>query len=262
MNDLFVTLIQSPLSWEKIPENIHTFENKIDSIKESTDLIVLPEMFTTGFTMNSTTVAEKMNGTAVAWMQKMAASKQASIAGSLVIQEEENYYNRLIYANSNGNLQHYDKRHLFRMADEHLSFSPGNEKQIVDEKGWKINLQICYDLRFPVWSRNHYSKKNGEAVAAYDVMIYVANWPAARINAWDSLLKARAIENQCYVIGVNRVGTDGKGISYNGHSCVIDPKGNHLFEVDEDSEQITTVRMSWGELESFRKKFPVGLDAD
>lgn len=262
MKALRITLLQTPLIWEDIQANLQAFEARIGKISDHTDLIVLPEMFTTGFTMNTAEMAQPMDGGAVAWIRSTAAAAKASVAGSMIIREKDACYNRLIYAHPDGKPEYYDKRHLFRMAEEHHYFSAGQEKVIVEEQGWKINLQVCYDLRFPVWSRNSYVKSGEEVKAAYDVLIYVANWPEARINAWDILLQARAIENQCYVIGVNRVGKDGKGIFYNGHSRVIDPKGNVLAALNEGEEDIRTVSLDYDELAAFREKFPVGLDAD
>lgn len=258
MQDLRVTIIQSETYWESVSANLAMFEEKIWQIEEETDIIILPEMFSTGFSMSSERLAEPINFTAFKWMKQMAQQSKAVIVGSLIIKESGNYYNRLIWMEPDGNYTHYDKRHLFRMANEHSHYSPGEERLIVEYKGWKICPMICYDLRFPVWSRN---TSNEEDELNYDLLIYVANWPAARVNAWDTLLKARAIENLCYSIGVNRIGEDGVNVLYNGHSAIIDPKGNELFFAN-DNEVIHTATLSLQELVAYRKKFPAYKDAD
>ena len=225
MQDLTVSVIQSELFWEDPEANREAFAKQIAGI-ENSDLIILPEMFTTGFSMRSNELAETMVGPSVAWMKAQARNSGAAINGSLIIKEEGKYYNRSIFTYQDGRVEHYDKRHLFRMADEHAHFSEGTERKIVELKGWRICLQVCYDLRFPVFSRNQND---------YDLLIYVANWPEARADAWSTLLKARAIENQCYLIGVNRIGADTKGISYSGASVVLDAKGDELVDIGSNT---------------------------
>jgi predicted amidohydrolase len=250
------------LNWEKVDLNLKHIDKLLQGLSPSTHLTVLPEMFSTGFSMR-VELAETMEGKTVSWLKEAAARYNTCIAGSAIISDKGEVYNRLLFAYPDGRIDWYDKRHLFRMANEHDYFAAGNSKLIVNCHGWKINLQVCYDLRFPVWSRNTYHfDENKKLVAAYDAMIYVANWPAVRISAWDVLLQARAIENQSYVIGVNRVGTDGNGIEYNGHSVVIDPKGMVALQAKEGEETLKRVTLSYKELSDFRRKFPVGLDAD
>ncbi|MCB0408718.1 MAG: amidohydrolase [Flavobacteriales bacterium] len=252
--NLKVTIIQSQLFWEDIDKNLEMFSQKLEQIQEATDLVVLPEMFSTGFSMNSEKLAESMEGKAVKWMKENAKGKNFVVTGSLIIKEEGKYYNRLIWAQPDGKIQTYDKRHLFRMANENHFFSSGKQKLIVELKGWKICPLICYDLRFPVWSRNQNQQ--------YDCLIYVANWPEARKAPWTKLLQARAIENQVYVIGVNRVGQDGKEINYSGNSAIIDPKGDDISQITEHMESIQTFELDKQDLEDFREKFPVAMDAD
>ncbi|NJN41618.1 MAG: amidohydrolase [Flammeovirgaceae bacterium] len=253
MLNLSISIIQSELFWEEPEMNCSMFEQKIHQIKGEMDVIVLPEMFSTGFTMNAKIVAEEPEGPSTQWMRKMARETQALVLGSLVIKEDENYFNRLLWVQPDGFIRSYDKRHLFRMANEHQIYTPGNSRLIEEWKGWKICPLVCYDLRFPVWSRNN--------VLDYDVLIYVANWPAARVNAWDTLLKARAIENLCYTIGVNRVGKDGNDIPYVGHSAIIDFKGDCLFQAGESSA-VHSMELDYESLQAFRKKFPAHEDAD
>jgi omega-amidase len=253
MQDLKVTLIQSELHWQNSGANLAMFEEKIWQIKGKTDLIILPEMFNSGFTMDAKSVAEPMNFTTFKWMKQMAEQTGAVVTGSFVVKEDNNFFNRLIWMQPNGEWDKYDKRHLFRMAKENDHFSAGNSRIIKELKGWKICPLVCYDLRFPVWSRN----QNLE----YDLLIYVANWPAVRVSAWDALLKARAIENLSYTIGVNRVGEDGNGIAYDGHSSVYGPKGESIF-LKNDTEDISTITLSKSDLVDFRTKFPAQMDAD
>lgn len=259
MQDLKITVIQSDLHWEDIDANLAMFEEKIWRINESTDVIVLPEMFTTGFSMAAPRLAERMNMRTFKWMKQMADQTGALVLGSFISLVHDRYYNRLLWMEPGGNFKTYDKRHLFRMADEQHVFSPGESLLIGHWKGWRICPLICYDLRFPVWSRNRWNATLKKPT--YDLAIYVANWPKVRINAWDTLLKARAIENLSYVVGVNRVGVDGKGIEYNGLSSVISPKGDAVFTV-EGMEAIKTVSISGNSLLSYRDKFPTFLDAD
>ena len=250
---LKIALVQSELFWENPEENRIGFTNKIIGINEKIDIIVLPEMFSTGFTMNASAVAETMDGDTVMWMQKMAQQKQAALVGSVVIKEQGNFFNRLIFAHPNGNIETYDKRHTFTLAGEHKTYTAGTKKLIVDFKGWKICPLVCYDLRFPVWARN---------VEDYDVLIYVANWPKVRINAWDALLKARAIENMSYVIGVNRVGLDGNNHEYSGHSASYDVLGNRTDSIPEGKETIEIVALNKEELETYRAKLNFLADRD
>ncbi|MCC6837611.1 MAG: amidohydrolase, partial [Bacteroidia bacterium] len=234
MNDLKITIIQSALYWENIDWNLEQFAKKIDSIKEQTDLIILPEMFTTGFTMQPELLAEGMNGKALAWMKVHAQKKQCVITGSFVCEENGNYYNRLVWMRADGSYATYDKRHLFTMANEDKHYTAGSKKIIEEIKGWKICPLICYDLRFPVWARN----KNDNR---YDLLIYVANWPERRNHPWKTLLLARSIENQCYVAGVNRVGNDGNEIYHSGDSAVINFKGEILSKTPAHDECIETI---------------------
>ncbi|MEL7003777.1 MAG: amidohydrolase [Bacteroidota bacterium] len=259
MQDLNVTIIQSKTHWESVAANLAMFEEKIWEIEGQSDIIVLPEMFSTGFSMSSRQLAEPMNFTAFKWMKQMASQTGSALTGSIIIKENDAYYNRLIWMEPTGKFEYYDKRHLFRMADEHLHYSEGQRKLVINYKGWNICPLICYDLRFPVWSRNTKNKESN--MLEYDLLLYVANWPAARVSAWDTLLRARAIENLCYTIGVNRIGNDGLEVAYNGHSAVIDPKGNALFEAGED-EVIQTSTLTADDLISYRKKFPAHLDGD
>lgn len=258
MQDLHVTLIQSEVHWHKVDANLASFEEKIWRA-EASDIILLPEMFNTGFSTMAKPFAEKMNGKTFKWMKNMAEQSRAVIIGSYMVSEGAGYFNRLVFMQPSGKYTYYDKRHLFRMTREDEYFSSGKDIVINKVKGWNINALICYDLRFPVWSRNKFDKENGTFL--YDVLIYIANWPAARVNAWDILLKARAAENMCYVVGLNRVGMDGNGILYNGHSNVIDPKGKAYEEVVED-EFVRSYTLSGRELVSYREKFPSHLDFD
>jgi omega-amidase len=250
---LNITLIQSELHWENIPANLAMFEEKIWRINQPTDLIVLPEMFNTGFTMNAPAVAEPMNLHTLKWMKGQASQTGAVVTGSYVVKEKEQYFNRLIWMRPDGSYETYDKRHLFRMAQEHETFSGGIKRLVTEWKGWRICPLICYDLRFPVWSRNVNSE--------YDLLIYVANWPQARRQAWNSLLPARAIENLAYTVGVNRVGTDGKEHPYSGDSGVYNYKGDQLLHLG-NQEECRTLSLNQEELRAFRAAFPAFMDAD
>ena len=221
-----IALIQSDLYWEEAFKNRNQFETKIKQIDSAVDLIILPEMFSTGFSMNPKDVAETMHGETVLWMQALAKQKNCAITGSLIITENNQFYNRMLFVFPSGEIQFYDKRHLFSLAGEDKVYTAGSKKQIVQYKDWKICLQVCYDLRFPVFARN---------VENYDLLVYVANWPKVRINAWDILLKARAVENLSFTIGVNRVGIDANNHQYNGHSQVIDLLGNPVLEPQENA---------------------------
>lgn len=258
MKDLNITILQLNLHWESIEQNLRMFTKTISSIKGETDLIVLPEMFSTGFSMKTETLAENMSGKTVAWMKKMAAEKNCVVTGSIIAEEDGNYYNRLIWMRSDGSFEVYDKRHLFRYANEQEHYIAGNKKLIVELNGWKICPLICYDLRFPVWSRNKF--KNG--VWDYDLLIYVANWPERRNHPWKTLLMARAMENQSYIAGVNRVGNDGNEVFHSGDSAVINYKGEILSKIKAKEENVETVLLSHSELTEFRKNFPAGMDSD
>lgn len=251
--DLNVTLVQTNIHWEDATANMAMLEEKIFGISTPTDLIILPEMFTTGFTMAPAKVAEPMNLHTTRWMKQMAAQTGAVITGSIIIKEDHYYYNRLLWVSPDGEVDSYDKRHLFRMGKENEVFTGGDKRIIKKLKGWKICPLICYDLRFPVWSRN--------VDLAYDLLIYVANWPQVRMYPWDSLLVARAIENQSYVIGVNRTGFDGNNIAHAGHSAVIDFAGQVLFR-EINNEVIHQHSISRTALDVFRQKFPAYMDAD
>jgi omega-amidase len=247
-----ITLIQSSLFWENPKANRNHFEVKINALAEKVDLIVLPEMFSTGFTMNPEAVFETMEGETIQWMQSLAEAKNSAITGSLVIKENGNFYNRLLFVFPSGEIQFYDKRHLFTLAGEDKVYTSGKEKLIVEYQGWKICPLICYDLRFPVFARN---------TEDYDLLIYVANWPKARIQAWDILLKARSVENLCYTIGVNRIGLDDNNFEYNGHSQTVDFLGNYVLEPQE-TEGVFIVELNKEKLVETRNKFGFLNDRD
>jgi predicted amidohydrolase len=247
-----IALIQSSLFWENPIANRNYFEEKINAITEKVDLIVLPEMFTTGFSMNPKNLAETMHGETISWLQSMAKSKNSAITGSLIIEENNNYYNRLVFVFPSGEIKFYDKRHLFTLAGEDKVYTSGNEKLIVEYKGFKICPLVCYDLRFPVFARN---------IEDYDVLIYVANWPKTRINAWDILLQARSVENMCYTIGVNRIGFDASNFEYVGHSQVNDFLGNYVMEPKEN-EGVFIVELNKEKLLETRKKLGFLNDRD
>jgi predicted amidohydrolase len=247
-----IALVQTSLAWENPIENRSHLAQKITGFMEEVDLIVLPEMFSSGFTMNPKQVAETMRGDTVAWLQHLAKAKNCAITGSLVIEESGNYYNRLVFIFPNGDIKKYDKRHLFSLAGEDKFYTAGKDKLIVVYKGYKICPLVCYDLRFPVFSRN---------VEDYDVLLYVANWPKVRINAWDILLKARAVENMCYTIGVNRIGKDTNHNEYVGHSQVVDFLGNYLLEPQE-ADAVFIVELNKSNLLETRKKLGFLGDKD
>jgi predicted amidohydrolase len=258
MSSLSFTLIQTNLHWEDKATNLQRLEQKINGIKDPTHIVVLPEMFTTGFSMKPEQLAETMEGETVQWMKRVAASKKIILTGSAIIEEEGNYYNRLLWVLPNGQVGFYDKKHLFAYGEEDQHYSSGKQRFITSVNGWKINLMVCYDLRFPVWTRQQYHQVNG---FEYDVLIYVANWPERRNHAWKTLLQARAIENQCYVIGVNRVGTDGIGLNYSGDSMVADPLGQPLYH-KANEEDVFTVTFDRKHLNEIREKLPFWKDAD
>jgi len=253
---LTFSIIQTRLSWENIEANLTMLEEKILSIPVKTEIVVLPEMFSTGFSMNPELFAETMNGPTMLWMKRVAAKKKIILTGSIIITENGQFFNRLIWMLPTGTFGYYDKRHCFAYAGEDEHYTPGNKRFVASVKGWKINLQICYDLRFPVWARQQ-SAESPE----YDVLVYVANWPERRNHAWKSLLMARAIENQCFVIGVNRVGNDGNDIYHSGDSQVIDPLGEILYHKEHD-EDICTITLQKEAVDAVRNKFPFWEDAD
>lgn len=252
-DQLKVALIQSDLVWENPKQNRKNFAEKIESISSKVDVIVLPEMFSTGFTMKPEHVAETMDGKTVAWMQNQASKTNAAIVGSLVISEAGNYYNRLLFVEPSGNIITYDKRHTFTLVGEDKVYAAGTEKVVIDYKGWKICPMVCYDLRFPVWARN---------IENYDVLFYVANWPKARVLAWDALLKARAIENMSYVVGVNRIGLDGAQNEYSGNSAVYDVLGNDTSSIRPNKEQIDVVTLERNHINFYRNKLKFLDDKD
>lgn len=252
--NLKVTIFQAYLFWENIEKNLQNIGLRLSGgVREKTDLIVLPEMFNTGFTMRAEELAEDMDGKTMQWIKKTAASYDCVVTGSLMIKEDGKFYNRMVWVKPDGQCQYYDKHHLFGLGDEDKSFSPGTEPVIVELKGWKIRLAVCYDLRFPVWLRN----KN----SAYDILLLVASWPDKRSSHWRTLIHARAIENQSYVIGVNRVGHDGNQIYHSGHSMCIDPLGNTVYYKPED-EDLYTFSINYTELEKIRRQFPFLKDSD
>ncbi len=249
---LSITLVQSNLFWENPEKNISHFSDLISPL-ENTDIILLPEMFNTAFSPASHHLAETMNGKTIAWMKKTSKQKKCSIAGSLMIQEENKIYNRLIWISKSGKISTYDKRHLFSVIKENEFLSKGNDRLIVEIDGWKICPLICYDLRFPVFSRNN---------VEYDILIYLANWPIKRIDAWETLLKARSIENQCYTIGVNRIGQDSNGGFFNGQSKVFNLFGKELFSAIENKEDVLQVELSLDDLNIKRKQMNFLKDRD
>ncbi len=260
--DISVSAIQSQLFWEDKEANLHMFGEKIRAISFPVDLLVLPEMFSTGFTMNAKKLAEPTDGPTLEWMQKQASSLKSVVTGSFIVNEKGNYYNRLLWVRPDGTYSHYDKRHLFRMAGEEKIYTPGEKKLIVDLHGWKVCPLVCYDLRFPAWSRNRWTKTETDLVADYDLLVYVANWPERRVLAWKTLLVARAIENISYLVGVNRIGNDGNNIFHSGDSAILDFKGASLKNAVISREEIISENLSYQLLKEFRTGFPAGMDAD
>jgi len=254
MQDILKTVIlQVDLAWENREQNLRIFSEKIKEINEEVDLIVLPEMFSTGFSMNAAQLAESEDGLTVKWMQETAKNKNTAITGSIIIKENSNFYNRLFFVFPNGTYKTYDKRHTFTLAKEDQTYTAGKERLIVEYKGWKICPLICYDLRFPVWARN---------TVDYDLLIYVANWPETRIHAWDILLQARAIENMSYCIGVNRAGLDGNDYRYNGHTAVYDCLGKNLCVPNRSNEFTEIVSLDSASLIETRDKLKFLQDRD
>ncbi len=252
MSGLTLTLVQSELVWEQRQANLERFEERLQPLAGRTDLVVLPEMFSTGFTMNAAPLAETMAGPTLRWMQHLARQLTADLAGSAIIRADGEFYNRLLWVKPDGRYFTYDKKHLFRMSGEHKVYAAGRERLTVTVNGWQVRPFICYDLRFPAWCRNRQP--------GFDVALFVANWPAARAEHWRILLRARAIENQCYAVGVNRVGTDGNGLDYRGDSTVIDPQGRVRYHC-EDREDVFTTTLSRDDLEIYRASFPAWKDA-
>lgn len=267
MSSLTITTIQSDLAWENKSANLDMFDRKIRSIDQKTQVVVLPEMFTTGFSMNPASFAETMAGPTVSWMKAISAEKKIIITGSLIIEEEGRFYNRLVWMLPNGQYGIYDKRHLFGFAGEDQFYTPGHKRIIASVNGWKILLQVCYDLRFPVWARQQtvflpgITEDENEFSPEYDLIINVANWPERRSHAWKTLLMARAIENQCFVVGVNRVGSDGHGIYHGGETMVVDPMGGLLYQKAHE-EDIHTLTLQKPALDEIRDKLPFLKDAD
>lgn len=263
MSTLTLSLVQTNLAWEDKAANLQQLEQKIRSLSGKTELVILPEMFSTGFSMRPGELAETMEGPTVQWMKKLSAECRLIITGSLIIEdtpagaEKPHYYNRLIWMLPNGQMGIYDKRHRFAYAGEDEHYTEGHKRLIASVKGWKINLLVCYDLRFPVWARQASMGDQPE----YDLLVYVANWPNRRIHAWKTLLQARAIENQVFVAGVNRVGVDGNGIEHSGHSMLVDPMGQVRYSKEND-EDIFTITLQKAELEEVRSKLPFWKDAD
>lgn len=254
MHPLKISIVQTDIAWENKQENLRMLREKLHALRGTTEIVVLPEMFSTGFTMKSRELAEPVSGITVRILKELAADFQLALCGSFICSERSNYYNRAFFITPEGEEFYYDKRHLFRMGNEAEDFSAGNNKLIISYRGWNICLLVCYDLRFPVWSRN----VNNE----YDLLIYIASWPQARRLAWDTLLCARALENMCYVCGVNRIGVDGNKLIYNGGSVVFSAKGEVLASVPDGEEGIETVSLSLISLQQLRDKFPVWKDAD
>lgn len=259
MENLKITIVQTSLVWEDAEANLEHFSDKLKKIASGeTDLIILPEMFTTGFSIHREKIAEEPSGKGFKWMQRIADEKNCVITGSIAVKENGKLYNRLYWVKPGGDFHTYDKRHLFRMAGENEHFTAGTKKLITELKGWKICPLICYDLRFPVWSRNTWKKEKAD----YDLLIYVANWPAVRSYPWKQLLIARAIENQAYVAGVNRIGEDGNNFAHSGDSAVIGPRGELFTDDLKNEDVIITTELNASLLLEFRKNFPAGMDAD
>ncbi|WP_117879931.1 amidohydrolase [Aureibaculum luteum] len=252
-NELKITIVQTDLAWENREQNRLDLTRQIRNISEEVDLIILPEMFTSGFTMQPKKVSETMTGKTIEWLTELAKKKNAAISGSIVIEENQKYYNRLLFVYPNGELKTYDKRHTFTLAGENKLYTAGSEKLIVDYKGWKICPMVCYDLRFPVWSRN---------TENYDLLFYVANWPKPRIEAWHTLLKARAIENMSYCVGVNRIGTDNNNYEYTGNSIAFDALGVQISKIQPYENTIEVITLSKKELVRTRDKFKFLEDRD
>jgi predicted amidohydrolase len=258
MQDLKINIVQSDIVWEDIAANHRKFRDLLRSYENAQDLILLPEMFSTGFSMNCESLAEEPGGPTFLWMQQMAKSLNSAIAGTYVVREHHHFYNRLLCMYPDGTYKTYDKKHLFRFGNEHLAYTAGNLPLIADIKGWKLKFMICYDLRFPVWARNKYENNSYE----YDGLIYLANWPERRIHHWRALLMARAIENLSYAVGVNRIGDDGVGIRYSGSSMACTATGEFVLQTEDNKAQCNIITLSRQALDDFRKHFNVGQDWD
>lgn len=256
MNNLSVTTIQTNLHWENKTANLGMLEEKMQAVPQG-EIVVLPEMFSTGFSMNPERLAEPVEGPTLQWMKDIAITKKIVLTGSLMIAENGFFYNRLIWMLPNGTFGYYDKRHLFAYAGEHNHYTPGDKRLVAQVKGWKILLLVCYDLRFPLWSRQQIK----DGAPEFDAIFYVANWPDRRSVAWCTLLQARAIENQCYVVGVNRVGNDGNGIYHSGYTSVIDPLGEIIYR-EKDMETIGNHLLDGNHLQDIRQKLPFWKDGD
>lgn len=254
MHELRVSIVQTDIVWENKQENLRILREKLQALRGTTEIVVLPEMFSTGFSMNSRELAEPISGETIQALKNWADEFQFALCGSFICNEKKHFYNRAFFITPGGKEHYYDKRHLFRMGRETEHFSAGNNKLIIPYLGWNISLLVCYDLRFPVWSRN----VNNE----YELLIYVASWPQPRRLVWDTLLRARALENMCYVCGVNRIGTDGNKRIYNGGSIVYSAKGETLASVPDGEAGIVTTSLNLISLQQLREKFPVWKDAD
>lgn len=259
-SDLNVAIVQADTVWHDPPANRARYAERFAALGPGVDLVVLPETFTSGFSNEALERAETMAGETVAWLRAQSAEHGFAITGSVQIRDGDAVYNRMLWVQPDGSVRHYDKRHLFRMAGEHTRYAAGADRLVVEYKGWRICPLVCYDLRFPVFSRNRFGHSVPDA-CDYDLLIYVANWPSPRHFAWQTLLKARAIENLSYVIGVNRTGTDANNLHYLGGSAVLDFLGQPLAEAD-DTPQVRSARLSYAELSAFRQRFPAYLDAD
>jgi omega-amidase len=257
MEELKICLVQTTLKWEDKKANLLSLEQQIRKIEPGNHIVVLPEMFSTGFSMRPAEFAESMEGETVQWMRARAAEKKMIICGSIIVKDKDAFYNRLIWMQPDGKYGHYDKRHLFAFAGEDQFYSSGDNRLIASVGGWKVNLMVCYDLRFPVWARQQFNDGNFE----YDLLIYVANWPGRRSHAWRTLLQARAIENQCFVAGVNRIGDDGNGIAHSGNSMIVDPLGEIRQEAI-NAETLLSFCLKRSDLEEIRQKYPFWKDAD
>jgi omega-amidase len=260
MDNLRISLVQGATLWHDPPGNRAYYGDLIAPLRGSSDLVLLPETFTSGFSNDAIDQAETMDGPTVDWLRQQAAKLDAAVCGSVQLRVGDGVFNRLLWATPDGGLQHYDKRHLFRYANEHKRYAAGRDRLTVEWKGWRICPQVCYDLRFPVFSRNRYDVERAGQLD-YDLLLYVANWPAARAHAWKTLLRARAIENLCYVAGLNRVGSDGNGIHYAGDSAVIDFLGHPASECTDEEVVVTTTLLA-DELAAHRERFPAMLDGD
>lgn len=269
---LLISVAQANIKWEQKSANLNMFEQMIKGSEGRKEIVLLPEMFSTGFVMQPEALVETMQGETIKWMKRVAAENRIILAGSVIIGEGGKFFNRLIWMRPDGEYGYYDKRHLFGYAGEDERYTAGNKRLIASAKGWKLNLLVCYDLRFPVWSRQSVpveplagggfiKKDNPRNSPEYDVLVYVANWPEKRAHAWKTLLQARAIENQCYVVGVNRVGKDGNDLQFNGDSMVVDPMGEIVQSVS-GNESFFTCELSYSKLTSVREKLPFLKDAD